>query len=113
MGVAFVAAITEADEVIIGYVANIALDGVYVRLTDETIIDDEFVTVRISREGAEEGYANFQGRVMWIDRDGVAIQFRPMTLENQDRLLEIMFLVGEQNQTRGGYRKEATRVRAF
>jgi hypothetical protein len=100
----FVAVIKGISDVAIGRIHEIGLDGVYIRLqTDIMIINDEFVTVSIYAEGSEENDSSFQvqGRVVWIDEKEVGIQFRPMTVVNQDRLLEIISFLGDQDQIAG------------
>jgi hypothetical protein len=89
-----------------GRIYDIGLDGVYISLqTDTIIINDEFVTVSIYPDRSEKNEFSFQvqGRVVSIDGEEVGIQFRPMTVANQNRLMEIISFVEYEDQMSRGY----------
>lgn len=101
LAVSVAAVIKGKDDVARGRVTNITPDGLAVHLDDDfLVVPDEPVTVTIYLDGSDQSHAvpGLHARMLWIDAKEVVVQFRPMSLTNHTRLMDIISLVGDGDQ---------------
>lgn len=96
MALSVAAIIKGRDDIAVGRIENLSLNGLYMGLRNQIYIEaDELVAVDIYLNDAERCYSilSLHGRALRVDERGVAVQFRPMALSDQQRLEGIISLM--------------------
>lgn len=86
------------DDIAVGLVENISLNGLCMQLQNEIILEaDELVTADLYLNESDQcqSILRLHGRVARMDEKGVGAQFRQMSLTNHTRLIKIISFVGD------------------
>jgi hypothetical protein len=84
------------DDIAVGRIENMSLNGLYVHLRNEIFIEpEELVIVDIYLTDSDNCYSilKLHGRAVRVTETGVGVQFRPMTIADQTRLEGIISLM--------------------
>lgn len=90
------------DDIAVGRIENLSLNGLYMGLRNQIYIQaEELVTVDIYLNDSDRCYSilSLHGRAIRVDDGGVAVQFRPMTVTDQSRLEGIISLMAGEEAT--------------
>lgn len=96
MALSIAAIIKGKDDIAVGRVENMSLNGLYVRLRNQIFIDpEELVTVDIYLNDSDSCYSilTLHGRAVRVTETGVGVQFRPMAVADQIRLKGLITLM--------------------
>lgn len=96
MALSIAAIIKGKDDIAVGRVENMSLNGLYVRLRNQIFIDpEELVTVDIYLNDSDSCYSilTLHGRAVRVTETGVGVQFRPMAVADQIRLKGLISLM--------------------
>lgn len=84
------------DDIAVGRIENMSLNGLYMRLRNEIFIEsEELVIVDIYLNDSDNCYSilTVHGRAVRVSDKGVGVQFRPMTVPDQTRLKGLISLM--------------------
>ena len=84
------------DDIAVGRIENISLNGLFICLRNEIFIEpEELVTVDIYLNDSDHSYSilTVHGRAVRVDETGLGVQFRPMMLSDQAKLKGIIALM--------------------
>jgi hypothetical protein len=96
VAVSVAAIIKGKDDIAVGRIENVSLNGLYMCLRNEIFIEkEELVTVDIYLNDSDSCYSilTLHGRAVRVEETGVGVQFRPMTISDQTTLKGIISLV--------------------
>ena len=96
VGLSVAAMLKQQDDYAIGRIENISLSGLYILLQNEiSLLPDDLVTVDLYLHDPSQcrSVLSLAARVARVDKRGVGLQFRPMSITDHNRLQAISSMV--------------------